>query len=1393
MTVLPQIDNLLPGIFPRRRLLFALPILLALSAAVTGGTIEEEEAARIQIGGANIPNAETLRIFPVAEVKPVISSWLGCKVEAQAETLTVSPAAGVKPWAGFTIRAPKGVKPLELTDVKHLDAASLVFKIKARGKAELKNLQVCVAGTAADGKPVQSGWFQLRRIAFAADKWIEVSLNLKDFAHADQLKNVNGAGFQFVGQGPGDAFELDSIRLLKKVSKTVQTVFSIDNPDLGNLKLSTEKFPVRATNIRISGGDIVRDGKPVFLTGVEDDAIDFPWLYRLLGFDIIQLQDFATANQLRWKQDGNRIKVTWDPMKDWIDTKIRLLLSRGFAVHINYWDNVPNAPAFRECFADALAETSHFYEIRLDHPLGRELREKYLKASLKTLGRYPITFYELYNEIYYGDTGPLAVEAFQKAMKTKYGTVAAANRAWSTSFRSFEMLVPPRKKAKWMVTQNEISPPDASPELYAEWQEFIEQRLGTQLRRLTAEIRKELKYPGSYLIYQATMGLHQDFSGFTGTDPYELLSAEDALCHEGGMHFRPQKKGAENSTEIAGMTRPLMIWDLLKNISPDKPVYLSECGIGSYAPNFDPKSTVIGLAGSWRFADDSKGRGLTLGFQKPEFDDRAWGRIAAPGVWGKQGFPQCTSGWLRRRFDLPARDSGRLFLTGKELADTAKIYVNGKLVHETSSWNEGFSVDITDLVKPQGNVLALCIDNKYEVGGQMQGGIRDFLAVTDRQFFKAPKVTAGQMRSWFWSMAVHDVSGVIMSYFYTPATNKDVSSIYSPETREYEAIRAIPEAKREIDAVAETLLPRPRLRGKTAFVYPFESGRARIPANTTDMFTGKITLAMMEYYLAALFSQITPEVTGCRSILNGAANNFQAIVLPASPRVPSGLPERLERFVADGGILILDADAMSFDNNRHRPIPTPSWFGIKVGPALDKIMTVSSKPLGLTRVAVEPRLFDRNRGVKITCTGAEPLAVFDDGSPAITVNRHGKGKVYYFGGKLPFLQLKKTLAAILNSNGIGPQTEVAPLDGAPADYVESHVIGRNGRFVWYLNNFGGGERKLKIAWPAAPDGSFTLSDIETCQVVEKNLDAAKLRKGIEVTARSQNPVTLLLELNGSGKKLKLEPLPAANRRFLAMWRPSPKSDTKILFNSCSRDEIDPFRMLTGKKMLEDSGFEIGYAKDFPKNGMVKTYFERPEIRPLTDFAVYVLPGSRGVSKENAAGIAEYVRNGGSVLISATANFGYFGWMSNWKRRDLLAAFDVKWTDNNFKDEQASTFSPYFCKLSNITAGHPVTAGVGSIQLAGAAEIQPSAPYQQVLIRSNASGKPANAPFLAAYEFGKGRVVVMGDAQWLEPEWLCQADNAQLMLNIFNWLAHREANIIPREKLKAMADSTIAEF
>ncbi len=1346
-------------------------------STLIAGDAETDEAARVEIQtSSKINYAEESTIFPSEETK--LSPWL-CNASnvLDGDIEVISMSDGQKPWSGFKLESNKR---FELKNTSELLATSISFRIKAVGNATLKNLQMMLIGINAEDKSGSTLGFYLGREAYEdLTDWTAISIPLKNFRRINQIKSITGFGFQFYNTPPNGSFLITDVKLGQVESLTKSTVFNIEHIDLAELKPSSDEFPSRGAGITIRGANFERDGKPVFLIGVEDAPTDFIWLYKLLDLDVIQLQDFSTGEQMNWKLDGNTMSVTWPQLIELEEAKIHRLIANGFAVHLNFWDGVPRNKEFKLHFFDALADNSHFYNWRLDDPLGKTIREEYLRGIMRTIGKYPVLFYELYNEVVYGDMSPAALATFQTEMEKKYGSIDAANNAWNTSFDSFPSIIPPRKTINCSGLKKNLEPQPVPVELLVEWQHFNERWFGQQLRSLTDDVKRDFKFDNSYVTYQSVMNLREGFSGFTNTHPKELAKAGDLICHEGGMNFYPQTIGDEKTSDIAKMVKSLMIWDYLDGLTPDRPVYLSECTIHSYGSSFDKAAVVIDLNGDWRFAPDSEGKGNSLGFSKPDFDDRSWETIKAPGVWGNQGFPECTNGWYRKSFSLPATDS--LFLTGSELADYATIYFNGTLIYKTKVWNERFSLDVSSLLKPGENQIAICIANKYNIGGEIQGGIRGYLTLTNKEFFAAPKVSPEQMRSWIWSMATHGVSGVCMSYFYPQTLNKKIPPIYSPLSYEYTMLSAIPATKKEIENVSEVLLPRPRLTADIAIVYPFETGRAYLPETTEDLYSGPVANAMMSYYMASLFSQFNTGITTCDAILGGSANQYKAIVLPASTRIRNGVTERLEKYVADGGILVLGPNAMSIDDDFHKPILTPSWFGVKTG----RPLTNSKKINGITS---ELRQFDSSYGVELKLNGAEAIACFEDGTPAITTYRHGKGMVCYFSCNLPYEQLKLMFTDVMKSV-INRPIAITPLDGHPADFIEAHAIGSQNTFLLYCNNFGGGPRKLKVSWQFAPDGVYMLRDVKTGAIVEEIIDAKKLKSGFDINLPSQDPLVFILDRIGT-QETRLAPLSQESKQFLSLWRQSPKGDKKVLFHSCDGHMVmEPICMLTGKKILEDEGFEFHYAMDIPKNGIIDEFYGKKHSSSLYDFDIYVFPRIN-LADEALNEVTEYVRNGGSVLLSGSINSQYFNWTANTIRCGrTFKAFGLGVSNENFRDAAATTLSPLLCDFSNISKGHPVTNGVSRIIIPGGTPITVTTAEQIVLVRSNQISVPADKPFIVAFEFGKGRVVAMGDMQWMSPEWLEQGDNAQLLLNIYDWLAHKETEARDKVKLRAASVCT----
>lgn len=113
-------------------------------------------------------------------------------------------------------------------------------------------------------------------------------------------------------------------------------------------------------------------------------------------------------------------------------------------------------------------------------------------------------------------------------------------------------------------------------------------------------------------------------------------------------------------------------------------------------------------------------RGTAEGWSAPGHDDRAWEDMPVPGVWEEHGHADVDGwGWYRAHLQLPAEARGkRMVLLGDTLDDRGRVYVNGTLVQETTSWDAVWRVDITEHLRPEGdNVIAVRVEDTCLLGG----------------------------------------------------------------------------------------------------------------------------------------------------------------------------------------------------------------------------------------------------------------------------------------------------------------------------------------------------------------------------------------------------------------------------------------------------------------------------------------------------------------------------------------------------------------------------------------------------------------------------------------------------------------------------------------------------
>ncbi|HEV8592735.1 MAG TPA: beta galactosidase jelly roll domain-containing protein, partial [Pyrinomonadaceae bacterium] len=174
-----------------------------------------------------------------------------------------------------------------------------------------------------------------------------------------------------------------------------------------------------------------------------------------------------------------------------------------------------------------------------------------------------------------------------------------------------------------------------------------------------------------------------------------------------------------------------------------RPVQILLCGfvlgpLALTAFGIAPKSPRIryNFNSEWRlFVGDP------VGAEKSEFNDRDWKSIATPHAWNeddafRKDIKDLSTGiaWYRKHFKLPANSSDKkIFLEFEGIRQAGEFYLNGKFFGRHENGVMAFGFDITDLIVPGENILAVRIDNAWDykekaTGSAFQWNDRNFYA-----------------------------------------------------------------------------------------------------------------------------------------------------------------------------------------------------------------------------------------------------------------------------------------------------------------------------------------------------------------------------------------------------------------------------------------------------------------------------------------------------------------------------------------------------------------------------------------------------------------------------------------------------------------------------------------
>ena len=145
------------------------------------------------------------------------------------------------------------------------------------------------------------------------------------------------------------------------------------------------------------------------------------------------------------------------------------------------------------------------------------------------------------------------------------------------------------------------------------------------------------------------------------------------------------------------------------------------------------------------------------------------------------------------------------------------------------------------------------------------------------------------------------------------------------------------------------------------------------------------------------------------------------------------------------------------------PLPAPGLFADLVGATAEDFDPQAGRNVGVTGVFGDSKAHIWCDVLKLDTASA--LAVYTGqyygGKPAVTVNRLGKGYVYYLGCDLEADALRRFYRRVLERAGV-PLPFPQPLPGVEITQAET-----SGKTLWFILNHSEGVRMLEI------DGVYT--------------------------------------------------------------------------------------------------------------------------------------------------------------------------------------------------------------------------------------------------------------------------------------------------------------------------------
>jgi beta-galactosidase len=371
-------------------------------------------------------------------------------------------------------------------------------------------------------------------------------------------------------------------------------------------------------------------------------------------------------------------------------------------------------------------------------------------------------------------------------------------------------------------------------------------------------------------------------------------------------------------------------------------------------------------------------------------------------------------------------------------------------------------------------------------------------------------VTGEDIRMWTWSIISRGAKGINYYHWYPmrwgfESTGYGMANLDgTPSSR----AKSTGEMARAIDKYADLFLDGQPAKAEVAILYNILSQIMLLICFEKKTFYP--TASLIGVYRALVERSIPTDFVNLDDIIEGKLKKYKLLFMPFSLMISRDVCKKVIEFVENGGTVVADARCAWNEDTGWSAEEIPGFGLSKVFGCREAWSRSRKKP--------EIRITEKNPAIPLLSAGdtlagtfweealevlpgGKVIAKFPDGSPAIVVNKYGKGKAVFVGTCLGMAYEKyrdvnagKLLKGFADWVGISPPVEVSNV--SEDQLIEARLLEGSGFKVLFGFNHGGkaAAPKFRIKLPTGKYAAYDIIGEKTVPCEYKEGALALTRK-----------------------------------------------------------------------------------------------------------------------------------------------------------------------------------------------------------------------------------------------------------------------------------------------------------